>query len=147
MVIVVRHAERDGAADALSDDGKARAEHLATLFERMQLDALIASDRQRTQDTLGPLAAAKELEITTTDDTSAAAVDTIRKLPPGSKAVVAHHSYTIAGILDELGATKTRIAFPGGYDNAWVLLLGPGKDAQMVPLKYGCPSVIPDTCP
>lgn len=147
LVILVRHAERDGAADALSKAGKARAEHLATLFDDMRLNALIASDRERTQQTLSPLATKKNMKLVMTDDTAAAAVEAIKKLPPGSKAVVAHHSYTIPGILLELGATESRISFPSGeYDNAWVLFLEPGGDTEMVPLKFGCPSVIPDTC-
>ena len=114
----------------------------------MTLDALIASDKDRTQQTLQPLAEAQAaggnpLEIQTTDDTSAAAAAAILALPPGSRAVVAHHSYTLMGIISELGATENKLPFPGQHDNVWVITVGSDRQAAVVPLKY---LVLPD-CP
>ncbi len=148
VAFIVRHGERDGLE--LNEEGHARAAHLAELFESFHLDALIASDKVRTQQTLDPLLAAKPNlgELIITDDTGAAAAEALRALPVGSRVVVAHHSYTIGRILKDLGAVEDSFSVPTNqYDNVWVVSFRPGRDAESVKLRYcvapDCPVVEP----
>ena len=145
IIFLVRHGEKDGLD--LDEVGRRRAEHLATLFARMKVDALIASDLVRTQQTLEPLVRAltamgNPLEIQITDRTVTAAVDAIHALPPGSVAVSAGHSFTLMDVMRDLGAIEENLVFPSSeYDNIWVLTLEANGEADVVPLKY---FVLPD---
>lgn len=56
-VILVRHAERDGANDALTPAGHARAKALARLFKDAKVEVIVHSTTARTKDTAAPLAA------------------------------------------------------------------------------------------
>ncbi|MCZ6793462.1 MAG: histidine phosphatase family protein [Planctomycetota bacterium] len=150
VVFVVRHAERTGAD--LNETGRARARELATLFADMDLDALVASDEPRTQQTLQPLLDSKEdvaeLLITASRDGGVEAAAAIRALPAGSRVVMAHHSFSVGGILEKLGAVEETFNIPfSEYDNLWVVTVKPGSDAQAVKLKYcvapDCPVVEP----
>lgn len=60
-VILVRHAERRGVADALTDAGRARAQALARVLKDAGVTAIVHSDTHRCRDTAGPLAG--ELKI------------------------------------------------------------------------------------
>jgi phosphohistidine phosphatase SixA len=145
IIFLVRHGEKK--VNDLSDVGRMRAEHLATLFEHMKVDALIATDLVRTQQTLEPLARKQAemgnpLEIQVTDATATATVEAIHALPPGSVAVAAGHSFTVMDVIQDLGATEERLRFPGDeHDNVWVLTVEENGEADVVPLKY---YVLPD---
>ena len=145
IIFLVRHGERE--VTELDAVGRMRAEHLATLFEHMKVDALIATDLVRTQQTLEPLARAQTamgnpLEMQITDATATATVDAIHALPPGSVAVSAGHSFTVMRVIRELGAIEETVGFPSTeYDNIWVLTLEANGEADVVPLKY---YVLPD---
>ncbi len=145
MIFLVRHGEK--RLTDLSDVGRMRAEHLATVFEHMKVDALIATERVRTQQTLEPLvktqtAMGNALEIQITDATATATVEAIHALPPGSVAVSAGHSFTVMGVIRDLGAIEEIVGFPSNeFDNIWVLTLEANGEADVVPLKY---FVLPD---
>ncbi len=138
VVFLLRHAERDGGINApLNKAGRERAQALAQVFERVGIDTLIASDLRRTQETLEPLAADKGLDISITASRSKeGAIEVVRlidALMPGQTAVVAHHSFTIPAILDELGLGAARIS---GNDQMWILFLRAGEPVQHLELTY-----------
>src|SRR5437667_6208314 len=62
-IILVRHGERaNQAADSpLSDAGFARAKELARILSDVNLNAIYATQFVRTQETVAPLAAARNL--------------------------------------------------------------------------------------
>jgi phosphohistidine phosphatase SixA len=147
LVILVRHAERveQGADPCLLPEGVQRSERLAEIFRNVkkeEIQALVASEKCRTRQTLEPLSLAKggflvePLEGGTNAETARLVAERIRALPQGSLAVVAHHSFTILPILEELGVTDTSAVNVNVYDNFLVLQVPQGRPARMVPLTY-----------
>jgi phosphohistidine phosphatase SixA len=148
MMVLVRHAEREetGADPCLLPEGKARADRLAQIFRNARVDALIASAKCRTKETLQPLAALKasqgtvipieEIESAQVADTAAAVASRIRVLPAGSLAVVAHHSFTMKQILEALGIADTSAVNTNVFDNLVVVVVPASGAARMVPLTY-----------
>src|SRR5688572_24017630 len=57
-LLIVRHADRDASADALTLAGVARATALVHALERAGIAAVYHSDTRRARDTAAPLAAA-----------------------------------------------------------------------------------------
>ena len=55
VVFVLRHADRDPAADTLSAAGVKRAEFLAHMLAGSGVSEAFCSDAQRTHQTLAPL--------------------------------------------------------------------------------------------
>lgn len=107
-VILVRHAEKDPKGDAkdpgLSEAGIARAEALARLLAPAKPTQLYASEYQRTQSTLAPLAAKLGLKVEPQPAAkSAELAERLRALPEGSVSVVAGHSNTIPALAEALG--------------------------------------------
>ncbi|MCZ6796164.1 MAG: histidine phosphatase family protein [Planctomycetota bacterium] len=134
-VIVVRHAERDpgGVDPPLNAVGEHRAERLADVLGDLAIDHLIASDLQRTVETLEPAAAIHSLDveqIAGIDDV----VARVRSFPQGTVTVVAHHSFTIGEILDGLGVDEgVRIS---GHEQFFVVLLPELGTTQVLKLRY-----------
>ena len=147
LVVLVRHAEREqeGADPCLLPEGTERAERLARIFanvKREEIQALVASEKCRTRKTLEPLSVSKgalaiePIEGATNAETATLVADRLRSLPPGSLAVVAHHSFTLLPILEALGVADTSAVNVNVFDNFLLLQLPEGKPARMVPLTY-----------
>jgi hypothetical protein len=107
MVVVVRHAEKAPAPKGdpvLSAVGEERARRLVTLLGHSKPTSLWATQLQRTQLTLAPLAAAtgQKVETLPADDTKIL-VETLRQRRD-RLTVVAGHSNTVPEILRGLGA-------------------------------------------
>jgi phosphohistidine phosphatase SixA len=108
-VIVVRHAEKAKSVDnprdpELSEAGRKRAVDLAKLFEHAGVTHTFSSEFTRTKMTTAPLSAAFKLkgEVVPAGDTDQQ-VEMLKKLEPGSVAVVCGHSNTVPGIVAKLG--------------------------------------------
>jgi phosphohistidine phosphatase SixA len=138
-VVIVRHAEKEstGADPGLTPEGQARAAHLAAVLGKARVDALVASELKRTQETLQPLADLKSMSLELIEDEEDV-VARLTALPAGSVAVVAHHSYTIPTILKQLGIEDlTGIDVSGNnYDEFLVVLRPTGGKPQLVHLTY-----------
>jgi len=106
LVFLVRHAEKgqDDARDpSLSDAGRARARELARVLGAAPVTHLFSTEYKRTRETLAPLAARHELEVTVVSARERAKqLAQLRALPPGSVAVVAGHSNTVPDLAREL---------------------------------------------
>ena len=64
--ILIRHAEKasDGTNDpGLTQEGEARAQHLATVLAKEKVTAIYSTDFKRTKQTVAPLAKSKGLDI------------------------------------------------------------------------------------
>jgi phosphohistidine phosphatase SixA len=141
-IFIVRHAEKEstGADPGLTPDGQARAQRLADLFARQRVDALYASEKRRTYDTVLPLATAKGMEIVRFDQINAmpAMVQALKALPPGVVVVVAAHSYTIDEILTGLGIPTPSDLSTSIYDDLFLVTLPVEEGAApvFVNLRY-----------
>jgi phosphohistidine phosphatase SixA len=153
-VILLRHAETEeagvGSRDPeLSADGQDRAAALARLLSATSVTQLYASEFQRTQLTLAPLATQLALEVEVVSArTPQDQLAMLRALPPGSTAVICGHSNTVPGMVTELGGTARDLTdhptygpmLPHeAYDRLFVLTLPVGPDiaTATVELRYG----------
>jgi broad specificity phosphatase PhoE len=122
-VLLVRHADRQGAADALSAAGTDRAQVLAHVVEKSGISAIYTSDARRTQDTAAPTATLLGITPAALAAADVAGlVSTIRTSHYGQKVLVVGHSDTVPQIIAEFGGPAVSI---GGneYDNLFVLTL------------------------
>lgn len=110
VVLLVRHTEKnisDNRDPKLSPAGIARSQALAKQVSQFELSQLIASDYQRTQLTLAPIAKDKSLTVTiaATKSGLTAHVNNIVALvnkEPGNS-LIAGHSNTLPMIISALG--------------------------------------------
>lgn len=105
-VIVVRHAEKAAApADdpVLSPLGRGRAEALAEFLAPARIDAVYASQYQRTDATAAPLAARLSLPVQRYEaDDVPGLVDALKRRHRGDTVLVVGHSNTVPEIVREL---------------------------------------------
>ncbi len=108
-VIVVRHAEKSKSGDnprdpQLSEAGVKRATSLAKLLAHAGVTDVFSSEFVRTQSTVAPLAKALELKPQVVSaGKMEQQVELLKKLAPGSVAVVCGHSNTVPGLVAKLG--------------------------------------------
>jgi broad specificity phosphatase PhoE len=146
VVIVVRHAEKAvveaGNNDPpLSEGGSARAEALREALEGMHFNAVIATERQRTQATAGPLAREHGLvpEVISLRhgpahvDSVAAAV----RRHAGHTVLVVGHSNTVPAIVHALGGPRMPDLCEAQFSNLYVLVLRPGAEPRYEHRTYG----------
>lgn len=140
-VLLVRHADRQGSADALTAAGTARAEDLARVLEKAGISAIFTSQANRTQQTAAPTAS--QLGITPVAVTAAdvaGLVGTIRSDHSGQTVLVVGHSNTVPQIIDEFGG-PTVVIGESEYDNLYVLTLCcRWQPARLSNLQYGAAS-------
>lgn len=152
QVFFVRHAEKadDSRDPELSAAGYARAAALAQMFSRAKVTHLYATEYKRTQATLEVLAQASGVPIIRVP---AAAPEqqcaALRRLPPGSLAIVAGHSNTIPLLVQRLGGhvedleetPKGAVLRENEYDRMFLLTLSGAADSlaasSCVELRYG----------
>jgi broad specificity phosphatase PhoE len=146
VVVVVRHAEKAeveaGNNDPpLSEAGAARAVALQEALKGMHFDAVIATERQRTQATAGPLAREHGLtpEIVSLRhgpahvDSVAAAV----RRHAGHTVLVVGHSNTVPAIVHALGGPKMPDLCEPQFSNLYLLVLKPGAEPRYEHRTYG----------
>ncbi len=139
-VVVVRHAEKGpGTPDPeLTEAGRQRAAALARTLTDFHPTALFASEFKRTQQTLGPLAAATGLTPTVV---LARDVDRLvaqlRALPPGSRAVVASHSNLVHLIVQKLSGVLLPELTDLDYDRLMLVTVTSEGKGSVVVLRYG----------
>ncbi len=140
-VILVRHAEKaaeGGDNPALSEQGRKRANALRHALEKARVSAIYATQYQRTQQTVQPLADALKIPVTQIDAADAKKlVAQIREKHRGETVVVAGHSNTVPGLIKALGASDAPAIADGDYDNLFVVTFAENTPAQLLHLRYG----------
>lgn len=139
IVAIVRHAEKDGEGQdpGLTAAGKLRADRLAALFRKAKIDLLVASDLKRTRETLEPIAREKAMKITSIKEPVEVA-RALKALRPGSAALVAHHSFSIRGLLKELDVpdAEARAIDLEAHDNLLIVPYHPDLETKVLTLSY-----------
>jgi broad specificity phosphatase PhoE len=142
-LLIVRHADREGAADALSAAGVARAQELVHVGEKAGLVAIYRSDTIRARDTAAPLAAALGLAaVTYPANDTAALVSDIFADHRGEKVLVVGHSNTVPDIIEAAGGPVLADIDDEEFDNLFVVTVcrcGFRRTA-VVNLQYGAAS-------
>lgn len=133
-LFVVRHAEKRGQDDVLSEAGEARAEALARLLEPTALDAIYATEYARTQATVAPTAAAQGLTTRVLSARADTAAHLLRE-HVGEAVLVAGHSNTVPAILRGLGVSERITIAESRYGDLFVVTVTDGA-AHLVRLRY-----------
>lgn len=139
--ILVRHAEKstEGGSDPeLKPEGAKRAESLAVLFSKTNIDAVYSTNYKRTRNTVTPLATAKGLTVTTYNSMKTADLEALLTKHKGGTIVLAGHSNTVPEIANALvGEKKFEQFTDDDYGNIIVISVQQvGKDAKVVWLRY-----------
>lgn len=137
--ILVRHAEKEiGIKPALTAAGQARAEKLAFMLERVDIDAVFSSPTKRTEMTAGPTAEHHGLEITNYDPSllQEFARD-LKRLYHGKTVLVVGHSNTTPALANYLAGTNTFTRFDElDYTNYYVVTIPRIGAPRVLKMRY-----------
>ncbi|MFT5788829.1 MAG: phosphohistidine phosphatase SixA [Shewanella sp.] len=129
-IIVVRHAEKlnDGTRDPqLSDKGYQQAQALAETLTALTVSQAIASNYQRTQLTLKPLAANHHISVTivgTKDGIETHIAEIVALVDSSSgNSVIAGHSNTVPLIIKALGGPQIEALDESSYGGLYQLTI------------------------
>lgn len=144
VVVLVRHAEKaavEGNDPPLSEAGEARARALAQALSGMRFDAVIATERQRTQATARPLAQAQGLtpEIVALAGPHVENVAAAVRRHAGQTVLVVGHSNTVPRIAHALGGPQLRDFCEPEFSHLFVMVLKDGAAPRLEQRTYGAP--------
>ncbi|MBL8854976.1 MAG: histidine phosphatase family protein [Planctomycetaceae bacterium] len=105
--LIVRHSERDGSNDALTERGHERAKQLATLAKVLRVSAIYSTDLQRTRGTAQPTADSGNLEIQKYQQITAEWINKVRQANAGGVVLIVGHSNTVGPIVSELAGVES----------------------------------------
>lgn len=138
-VIIVRHAEKmDSSTDPdLCESGQQRSLRLASMLQDTGVTALYATQYQRTQQTLQPLAGHLGVPLTVlpADDVEGL-ISALLRERPGTVAVVASHSNVIPLLLKQLKLDEEVAIGDSDYDNLFVVTLVDSLPIGFLRLKF-----------
>lgn len=143
-VILVRHGEKVAGAPKMNDDpaltpeGEARAQRLATMLRASGITTIYVTPFTRTRSTAAPAAAALKvtpIEVKPGPDYAAEVAAKIRALPAGSTVLVVGHSNTTPNVIKALGIPNPpAIDDATEFDNLFVVTLS--EEPRLLVLKY-----------
>lgn len=156
-IVVVRHAEKadDGTRDpGLTSAGHERAQKLAEALDQADVGGLIASQYQRTQQTLAVMAAKRNLEVTIVPaepggDIEAhvqALVSQVEASRAEGLLVIAGHSNTVPLIVEALTGKTVGTISESDYDRMY-LLLPDDAGMDVIVSRYGAADEAPAGSP
>ena len=137
--ILVRHAEKDYGRDPiLIEKGVERAERLKEILKNTSLDAVYSTNTKRTQQTAGPTAKEKGLNIISY---SAAELQefskNLKRLYKGKTVLVVGHSNTTPAMANYLTETDEYPRFSElDYTNLYVVTLPRVGKPRVLKLRY-----------
>ncbi|MGI3004249.1 phosphoglycerate mutase family protein [Shewanella algae] len=140
-IFLVRHAEKaQGSDPGLTAVGKARAEALAAALRDTRLHRLMSSEFRRTQETLAPIATAKQLKIEVFPAKGGleAHINAIADAVKASQGnvLIAGHSNTVPAIIKALGGPLVSLN-EQQYDQLFILTLGEQGPTGLVTTHFG----------
>ena len=149
-IIFVRHAEK--ATEPADDPGLSAAgqRRVAELTRQLVdadvvagIDAIYATDYNRTQETARPIADALDLPINTYDASDTETVlATILKEHKGKIILVVGHSNTVPMLIANLGASKkVPPIHESEYDNIYIISIPWFGKTKTIRLRFGEPYV------
>jgi broad specificity phosphatase PhoE len=143
-VLVVRHAEKASptAKDPhLSAAGKLRAKDLAHAAGATGVTAIYATNFQRTQETVAPLAAALHLTpVVKNADLTEELVEEIKTTRQGQTVLVCGHSDTVPDIVKRLSGVVVDPIPDTRFDGLYVVTLASDEPGRATRVRYGKPT-------
>ena len=138
MYYVVRHTEKadDGTKDPpLTLEGVARSADLALMLKDAGIEGFFASQYQRTQLTVKPLADFSYQKVTVVDaDDYDGLIEQCRKVD--GNVIIAGHSNTVPDIIKKLTGREFTIGH-NDYDNLFVVVEHKSGETEVIRLHYG----------
>ena len=139
--ILVRHGEKadDGSKDPdLSEEGRARAIHLAEMLSKTSIQAIYSTSFKRARNTVSPLAQAKSLEVLSYEPLKADPLDKMLKDHAGGTVVISGHSNTVPWTVNYLiGKDQLKNFADDDYKNFLVVtVLKKGSVTNITWLTY-----------
>ncbi len=139
-VFVVRHAEKAKGDDPpLLPVGAARAAALDRMLGDVVLQGIWSSDTQRTRDTAGPTATARDMPLKFYDPRDSDALVKRLKAAGGTHLVVGH-SNTVPALVHALGGVKGPDLPETEYDRLMVVVVPETGPPAVQILRYGTPA-------
>ncbi|WP_299818926.1 phosphoglycerate mutase family protein [uncultured Pontibacter sp.] len=146
-VYLVRHAEKDIANPSdqdpgLTPEGEVRAAALRAELEGQKIDVLYATKYKRTQNTLKPMAEARNLEINIYEAHDFNGLQKkIREEHPGKTVVVAGHSNTLLPLIEAFGIKRPIADIRDSqYDYLFKLTFTPDGTSAVETTRFGASS-------
>lgn len=144
LIILVRHAEKADATAGdppLSANGNLRAQALISALKRTSISQLIATQYQRTQQTLLPISTDRHLPITVVEAEKPIEAH-IQKVVEQVHAVkgnslIAGHSNTLPLIIKALGGPEIPAISEDDYSQLFLLSINDGQPASLLSTRYG----------
>lgn len=138
-VFLLRHANKDLVAKGspLTEKGHERARALSKLLGDIDIDAIFVTNALRTQQTAAPLAAKTGIEPQVLPADAQDELLNIINNGAGKTYVVVHHSHSIPGLLEDLGAHNIPYISSHQYDNLFVITMRGDTRPVVVKLNYG----------
>lgn len=147
-IIIVRHAEADGAKHGgdpvLSADGRARSLELARTLADTQLRSVYTTHYRRGRQTAEPLPRHAGEKPSVIDDV-AGTVRALQAEPWGATALVIGHSNTIPDLLRGLTGQALPENEPIVFDRMWIVTLARDGTTSLLRLHYGAPVALATT--
>ncbi len=145
LFLVVRHADRQGSDDALTDAGHQRAKLLRDFAVRQDVTAVYSTDTRRTRDTAAPTAAAIGADIKLYERQENGKFDPmpspgwLRQLAQehaGQTVLIVGHSNTVVPIVRGLGGRLEYTVGHNEYDSMFLVSVA-ADTADVVRIKFG----------
>jgi len=133
---VVRHADRAGEADELTEPGKQRARDLSELMKHLRIGAIYSTDTKRTRATAGPTAKALELETTLYGDLTEDWFNKMKTDHQGKAVLIVGHSNTSGEIVKGFGGQGDFTIEHDEYDSLFVVSIA-GESVSAMRLRFG----------
>lgn len=144
LIVLVRHAEKINLQiddPQLSPQGEMRAVALITALNRTPLSQLIATQYQRTQQTLSPMSNVRHLPVTIVpaqkpiEEHIQQIVEQVYAVKGNS--LIVGHSNTIPLIIKALGGPEISAINEDDYSQLFLLSIGESQAASLIATRYG----------
>lgn len=125
MIYLVRHGEKEasGKDPALTAQGQARAQNIATMLQKAGIGHIFSSDYARTRQTAQPLAQGSGFEVQTYDaKTPKALVGKVKSM--NGAVLVVGHSNTLPELVKLFGGAPGADIADNEYDRLYQLIVG-----------------------
>lgn len=125
IIYLVRHAEKKtvGKDPALTTQGQARAQNIATILQKAQIGSIFSSSTTRTRQTAAPLAKRNGLTVQEYDPgMPQALVDTVRSLD--GAVLIVGHSDTLPELVRRFGGEPGAAIADNEFDRLYLLVRG-----------------------
>lgn len=135
--IIIRHAERNGKLDELTELGRQRADQIRQLGAVLKVQAIYTTNFQRTRDTIQPLADALQITPVVYQDINDAWVDKVRNQHPGQTVLIVGHSNTAGLLAGKLAGQPGRMLAEDEFNAMFIVKTKGGQAEGWVEIPYG----------